>query len=180
PTPTPTAPTPPAPGPTATGPQPVSPPATVSSRPASTTIQFSPSSLKLVAPPPPGTPPSPNDPNTVSIVANGSVFAADLVLSFDPQAFSIAQIREGGFLSQDGQLVAVVQRVESDTGTARISLERPPGVAPVSGTGALVTLVLEPGTRKGASTLKVTDFQVRDARQTVQIGRPAEVQVNVP
>jgi general secretion pathway protein D len=141
--------------------------------PTNTTIAFAPSPVTLVATPG-------NGANVVSIVANGSVFGADLVLSFDPAAFSISQIREGGFLSRDGQLIALTQNIDSAAGTVRISLERPPGSAPVSGTGNLVTLVLEPGARKGSSTLKVTDFQVRDARQTVQAGRGAEVQINVP
>jgi len=142
--------------------------------PTNTTIAFAPSPVTLVAGPPV------NGANTVNIVANGSVFAADLVLSYDPASFSIAQIRDGGLLSRDGQPVAVIQNIESSTGTVRISLERQPGAAPVSGPGNLVTLVLEPGARKGPATLKVTDFQVRDARQTVQAGRGTEVQVNVP
>ena len=101
-------------------------------------------------------------------------------MSFDPAAMSITQVREGGLLSQDGQMVAVVQRVETDTGTVRISLERPASAAPVSGTLPLVTLTVQPGARKGESTLKVTDFRVRDARQNVQVGKPAEVKITVP
>src|SRR5262249_14594966 len=93
--------------------------------PTNTTIAFTPSPVTLV-PPPAGTAP-PDSINTVNITVNGSVFGADLVLSYDPAAFSITQIREGGFLSKDNQLVALVQRIESETGMVRISLERPPG-----------------------------------------------------
>src|SRR5262249_25866345 len=103
PTTTPPAPTtPPTPGPGAaaqpptTAPNAPPPPPT----PTTTTIAFAPSPVTLVAGPPA------NGANTVSIVANGSLFAADLVLSYDPSAFSIAQIRDGGFLSRDGQPVA--------------------------------------------------------------------------
>jgi general secretion pathway protein D len=170
-------PIPPPPGQSNLGPAVPPPPPSVSPTPTNTTIAFSPTPMTLTPAPPTGTP---SQPQTINIVANGSIFAADLVLSFDPQAVSIAQIREGGFLSKDGQLVSMVQRVETDTGMVRISLERPPAAPPVSGTGTLVQLVLEPGSHKGPSTIKVTDFQVRDARGIASIGKGVEVQVNVP
>jgi hypothetical protein len=70
--------------------------------------------------------------------------------------------------------------VDSETGTARISLERPPGAAPLSGNGALITLMLQPGTKKGESVVKVTDFRLRDAQQNVFVGQPTEKRVTVP
>jgi general secretion pathway protein D len=134
-------------------------------------VTFAPSPVTLSA----------GGPTTVNIVVNGTdIFAADLTLSYDPMSFTIREVREGGFLSRDGQLVATVQRLETESGTVRISLERPPGASPVSGTGNLVTLVLEPGARRGESVLRVNDFRVRDALQTVQVGRAAEVRVTVP
>jgi hypothetical protein len=106
----------------------------------------------------------------VNIVGNGTDFyGVDLTLSFQPGAFNIKEVREGGFLSRDGQIVAFVQRMETDRGMLQISLERPPGSVPVSGTGNLVTLVLERGERPGNSTLRVTDFR-----------RPTEVTVSAP
>ena len=105
-------------------------------RQTNSTVAFSPSPITL---PQTGT-------ATVNIVGNGNDFyGVDLTLSFEPGAFNIREIREGGFLSRDGQIVAFVQRQETENGTVRISLERPPGAAPVSGTGNLVTLVLERG-----------------------------------
>src|SRR5204863_8679574 len=122
------------------------------------TASFSPSPITLPAT---GT-------ATVNIVGNGSDFyGVDLTLSFEPGAFNIREVREGGFLSRDGQIVAFVQRMETESGTVRISLERPPGAAPVSGTGNLVTLVLERGPRRGDSTMRITDFRIRDAQQGV-------------
>jgi hypothetical protein len=118
---------------------------------------------------------------TVNIVGNGTDFyGVDLTLSFLPGAFNIREVREGGFLSRDGQIVAFVQRMETENGMLRISLERPPASTPVSGTGNLVTLVLERGDRRGDSTLRITDFRIRDAQQNVFVGKPAEVTVSVP
>ena len=83
-------------------------------------------------------------------------------------------------MSRDGQIVAFVQRMETDAGMVRISLERPPGAAPVSGTGNLVTLVLERGARQGNSSLRVTEFRTRDAQQNAAAGRAADVTVSAP
>ena len=113
-------------------------------------------------------------------VTGNNIFGSDLVLSYDPTSFTIREVREGGFLSRDGQQVAIVQRVESERGTVRISLERPPGAAAISGTGTLAVLVLERGARSGESTMRVTDFRIRDAAQTVQVGRASEVRVIAP
>ena len=133
-------------------------------------VTFAPSPVTLPA----------GGPTAVNIVVNGNdIFAADLILSYDPMSLTVREVREGGFLSRDGQLVATVQRLETESGTVRVSLERPPGAAPVSGTGNLVTLVLEPGSRR-SECLRVTDFRIRDALQTVQVGRAAEVRVTVP
>jgi hypothetical protein len=117
----------------------------------------------------------------VNIVGNGTDFyGVDLTLSFQPGAVNIKEVREGGFLSRDGQIVAFVQRMETERGMLQISLERPPGALPISGTGNLVTLVLERGDRPGNSTLQITDFRIRDPQQNVSIGRPTEVTVSAP
>ena len=138
-------------------------------RQTNSTITFAPSPVTL---PPTGT-------ESLNIVANGmDFFGVDLTLSFEPGAVNIRDIRDGGFLSRDGQIVAFVQRMETESGTVRISLERPPGAAAVSGTGNLVTLVLARGMRAGDSTIRITDFRVRDPQQNAAVGQPAEVRVS--
>jgi general secretion pathway protein D len=159
--------------PAPTTPQAAPPPNTppVAERTTDSNVTFAPSPVTLPAT---GT-------AMVNIVGNGTDFyGVDLTLSFQPGAFNIKEVREGGFLSRDGQIVAFVQRMETDRGMLQISLERPPGSVPVSGTGNLVTLVLERGERPGNSTLRVTDFRIRDPQQNVSIGRPTEVTVSAP
>ncbi len=120
-------------------------------------------------------------PTPLNIALTGdNVSAVDLTLTFDPGSVSIAEIREAGLLSRDGQAVALVQRVDSQTGVARITLERPPGAAPISGTGSLLTLLLSRGNRPSETLFKVADFKIRDPQQAVQQGPPAEVRVVVP
>jgi len=150
------------------------PPANTTPQPQRTTnstVSFSPSPVTL---PPAGT-------ATINIVGNGTDFyGVDLTIAYDPTAFNIREIREGGFLSRDGQIVAFVQRLETDAGMLRLSLDRPPGAAPVSGTGNLATLVVERGSKQGNSALRITDFRIRDAQQNVATGRPAEVTISAP
>ena len=117
----------------------------------------------------------------LNIVGNGmDFFGVDLTLSFEPGAVQIQEIRDGGFLSRDGQIVAFVQRMETESGTVRISLERPPGAPAVSGTGNLATLTLARGTRGGDSTIRITDFRIRDPQQNTATGAGAEVRVSAP
>jgi len=124
---------------------------------------------------------SPNGPTTVSVTVNGNdLSGADLTFAFDPALFRIREMRDGGFLGRDGQPVAIVQRVDTASGTATLSLDRPAGAPSVSGAGNLVTIVLERGMQGGEGVLRVTDFRIRNAQQVVQTGRPAEVRVIVP
>jgi general secretion pathway protein D len=164
----------PAAPPAVTPAQPTAPPANTTPQPQRTTnstVSFSPSPVTLPAT---GT-------ATINIVGNGTDFyGVDLTIAYDPTAFNIREIREGGFLSRDGQIVAFVQRLETDTGMLRLSLDRPPGAIPVSGTGNLATLVVQRGSKQGNSALRITDFRIRDAQQNVATGRPAEVTISAP
>jgi hypothetical protein len=120
-------------------------------------------------------------PSTVRIGLTGNnMFGVDVTLSFDPAAIRIREFTDGGLLSRDGQVVALVQNIDLEAGTARISIERPPGTEPVSGSGILANIALEPAGQRGESILRVTEFRVRNAQQQSQIGRPAEIRVSVP
>jgi general secretion pathway protein D len=140
-------------------------------RPTATSLSFAASPATLTA----------GQPTSLSVAINGNdIYAADLTLSFDPAAVRIEEIREGGFLSKDNQIIALVQKIDSETGIARISLERPPGAAALSGTGPLLNLMLLPGTKKGDTVIKIVDFRLRDSLQNVFVGKPAETRITVP
>jgi general secretion pathway protein D len=159
------------PGVTIGTPAPAAPAAPAPPRPTNATVTFDPSPVTVAA----------GQPTTLNIGITGNdIYAADLTLSYDPASIRIQDIRDGGFLSRDGQIIALIQKVESENGTARISLERPPGAAPLSGNGALITLILQPGAQKGESILRVIDFRLRDAQQNVMVGRATETRVTVP
>jgi general secretion pathway protein D len=155
----------PAPGAGAIPPVPSAPPA-----PTTATVAFAPAPVTL----------APQGQTAISMSINGpNILGTDLTLSFDPAAFSIKDVHDGGFLSKDGQVVALVHNIDNQKGTATVSLERSPNSPVVSGNGTLLTLMLEPGAKKGPSALRVTTFGVRDSR-SVHPGGSTEVQVTVP
>ena len=94
--------------------------------------------------------------------ATGSTFAVNLTLSggqdvsmvpvqivYNPKVMELVNISNGGFLSQDGQAVALVHRDDPATGTIQVSATRPPGTSGVSGSGPVFTLTFlakAPGT----------------------------------
>jgi general secretion pathway protein D len=76
----------------------------------------------------------------VNVLISGAqdVYSIPLQVSYDPKLLQLVNLSNGGFLSQDGQAVALVHR--DDAGTLQITANRPPGANGVSGQGAVVTL----------------------------------------
>ena len=113
------------------------------------------------------------DPANVS-QAKGSTFAVNVVLSgaqnaysvplqisYDPKMLQVVNVSNGGFLSQDGQAVALVHRDDETTGTLQITATRPPGANGISGQGTILTLTLV-AKAPGQSTLTIARGGVRD------------------
>jgi general secretion pathway protein D len=73
----------------------------------------------------------------------------------------VLNVSNGGFLSQDGQLVTVAHREDTATGTMQITASRPPGAGGVSGQGAVVTLTFM-AKGPGQSALTITRGGARD------------------
>ena len=79
---------------------------------------------------------------TMNIVVSGvqNVLSVPLQMSYDPAKLELVNVSNGGFLSQDGQAVALVHRGDEATGSVQITATRPPGAGGVSGQGSVVTL----------------------------------------
>jgi len=113
------------------------------------------------------------DPGNIS-QAKGSTFAVNVILSgaqnaysvplqisYDPKMLQVVNVSNGGFLSQDGQAVALVHRDDDTTGTLQITATRPPGANGISGQGTVLTLTLV-AKAPGQSTLTIARGGVRD------------------
>jgi general secretion pathway protein D len=113
------------------------------------------------------------DPPTIQ-AAKGTTFAVNLLISgaqnvysvpvqlnYDPKMLQLVNVSNGGFLSQDGQAVALVHREDEALGQSQITATRPPGAGGVSGQGAIVTMTFMAKT-DGQTPLTITRGGARD------------------
>jgi len=114
-----------------------------------------------------GTPSFLLDPPTIS-AAKGATFAVNLLISgaqnvysvpvqlnYNPNILQLVNVSNGGFLSQDGQAVALVHRDDETVGQSQITATRPPGAGGVSGQGTVVTMTFQAKTT-GQTPLRIT------------------------
>lgn len=129
---------------------------------------------------PPTITPSKGTTFTANIVLSGgqNVYSVPVQLNYDPNILQMVNVSNGGFLSQDGQAVALVHRDDPSTGTVQITATRPPGSGGVSGQGAVVTLTFM-AKGSGQTTLTITKGGARDpAMQAIPVnGAQANVAI---
>ncbi len=113
------------------------------------------------------------DPSQITAV-KGNTFVVNLLISgaqnvasvpvqmnYDPAKLQLVNVSNGGFLSQDGQAVALVHREDETTGTLQVTASRPPGAGGVSGQGTVVTLTFQ-AKASGQTPLTITRGGARD------------------
>ena len=108
---------------------------------------------------------------TVNVLMSGgqNVYSVPVQINYDPNELQVVNVSNGGFLSQDGQAVALVHRDDPSTGTLQITATRPPGSGGVSGQGAIAILTFLAKT-SGQSTLTITRGGARDpAMQPISV-----------
>ena len=131
----------------------------------------------VVAPPTPVNPSTlPSfllDPATVSVAKGATfivnlrmsnaqnIFSVPVQLNYDPKLLQLVNVSNGGFLSQDGQAVALVHREDEATGTLTVTATRPPGAGGVAGGGVVVTMTFQ-AKEKGQTPLTITRGGARD------------------
>ena len=100
---------------------------------------------------------------TVNVMLSGgqNVYSVPVQLNYDPNQLQVMNVSNGGFLSQDGQTVALVHRDDPLTGTLQITATRPPGAGGVSGQGAVATITFMAKV-PGQSALTITRGGARD------------------
>jgi general secretion pathway protein D len=99
----------------------------------------------------------------VNLLISGAqnVYSVPVQMNYDPAKLQLMNVSNGGFLSQDGQAVALVHREDETTGTLQITATRPPGAGGVSGQGAVVTLTFQ-AKASGQTPLTITRGGARD------------------
>jgi general secretion pathway protein D len=99
----------------------------------------------------------------VNLLISGAqnVYSVPVQMNYDPAKLQLVNVSNGGFLSQDGQAVAVVHREDETTGTLQITATRPPGAGGVSGQGTVVTMTFQ-AKASGQTPLTITRGGARD------------------
>ena len=99
----------------------------------------------------------------VNLLISGAqnVHSVPVQLNYDPKMLQLVNVSNGGFLSQDGQAVALVHREDELVGQSQITATRPPGAGGVSGQGAVVTITFQ-AKASGQTPLTITRGGARD------------------
>ena len=116
----------------------------------------------------------------VNLLISGAqnVYSVPVQLNYDPAKLQLVNISNGGFLSQDGQAVALVHREDETTGTLQITATRPPGAGGVSGQGAVVTMTFQ-AKASGQTPLTITRGGARDPGQQAITVNGAQASITV-
>jgi general secretion pathway protein D len=113
------------------------------------------------------------DPPTIQ-ASKGNTFVVNLLLSgaqnvhtvpvqldYNPQMLQLVNVVNGGFLSQDGQIVTLAHREDEIKGESTITASRPNGAGGVSGQGAVVSITFQ-AKADGQTPLTITRGGARD------------------
>src|ERR1022692_2815508 len=116
----------------------------------------------------------------VNLMISGAqnVYSVPVQMNYDPAKLQLVNVSNGGFLSQDGQAVALVHREDETTGTLQITATRPPGAGGVSGQGAVVTMTFQ-AKASGQTPLTITRGGARDPGQQAITVNGAQASVTV-
>jgi general secretion pathway protein D len=107
-----------------------------------------------------------------------NVYSVPVQLNYNPNVLQMINVSNGGFLSQDGQAVALVHREDDTIGQVQVTATRPPGAGGVSGQGAVLTLTFQAKT-SGQSPLTITRGGARDPNQGAITVNGAQAAVTV-
>ncbi len=116
----------------------------------------------------------------VNLMISGAqnVYSVPVQMNYDPSKLQLVNISNGGFLSQDGQAVALVHREDETKGELQITATRPPGAGGVSGKGAVVTMTFQ-AKASGQTPLTITRGGARDPGQQAIAVNGAQASVTV-
>ncbi|MEZ5401282.1 MAG: cohesin domain-containing protein [Bryobacteraceae bacterium] len=95
-------------------------------------------------------------------VSNAS--AAPVTIRWDPKVLRLTDAIRGSLMDGGGQMAAFTRDIRNDQGEAVITIERPAGATPVSGSGVLVNLMFQ-AIGAGSTDVNVIDLGLRDAQQ---------------
>ncbi|MGA2746726.1 MAG: cohesin domain-containing protein [Candidatus Sulfotelmatobacter sp.] len=144
---------PPSPAPTGQAPAPNGSPASPASPGATASFLFDPPTIQTTK----------GNTFVVNLLLSGAqnVHTVPVQLNYDPKMLQLINVSNGGFLSQDGQIVSLVHREDEMIGQSQITASRPSGAGGVSGQGAVITMTFQ-AKADGQTPLTITRGGARD------------------
>ncbi|HEY4951725.1 MAG TPA: hypothetical protein VIH88_15425 [Candidatus Acidoferrales bacterium] len=100
----------------------------------------------------------------VSVEGVSDLFSVPMLLKYDPAVIQILEVRDGGFLSDGTQPVAIVQRIDAQKGEVMISCTRGPHAPGVNGSGTILGLVVK-AVGAGDTRIQITEASPQDSQQ---------------
>ena len=92
------------------------------------------------------------------------LYSIPLMIHYDPAVVRVEEVRDGGFLSGGSQQVAVVQRIDQQTGQVIVSATRQPNTPGVNGTGTIFGFVVR-AVGHGTTRLQILQVNAHNAQQ---------------
>jgi general secretion pathway protein D len=116
----------------------------------------------------------------VNLLISGAqnIYSVPVQMNYDPAKLQLVNVSNGGFLSQDGQAVALVHREDETSGTLSVTASRPPGSGGVSGQGTVVTMTFQ-AKASGQTPLTITRGGALDPGQQAIKVNGAQASVTV-
>ncbi|HZT74838.1 MAG TPA: cohesin domain-containing protein [Terriglobales bacterium] len=111
-------------------------------------------------------------PFTVALDLNNvtAAYALALQLNYDPRMVEVQNVVNGGFLSNDGQVVAVAHLNDPTTGTTQINASRGANAGGISGSGAVLVITFR-AKAAGVTTISVSRVVARNpSGEPIQVG----------
>jgi general secretion pathway protein D len=115
---------------------------------------------------------------SIQLAGAQNVYSVPVQINYDPNKLQVINVSNGGFLSQDGQAVALAHRDDNTAGILQVTATRPPGSGGISGQGSVITLTFM-ARAGGQSTLSITRGGARDAGMQAIPVSGAQALVNV-
>ncbi len=110
---------------------------------------------------------------------NNAASATPIKIQFPRNQLRLDDVLAGDLFSGGGVTANLVKDIRNDSGEAVITITRPPGSAPVSGSGSAAVLKFT-ALGKGSATVKVTELGVKDPQGQPVPTAPSDFIVNIP
>lgn len=160
-------------------PQPAAPPATAppppaepkpAAPPAAAQVFFAPATVETQL----------SAPLTVNLNVENAVdlAGAPMQIKFDHNILRLSEVSRGMLLGTDPAQTVFTRNILNDAGTATINLNRPPGVAGVSGSGTLLTLTFQ-AVGRGIAAVSIPGLTLRDSKGQAMVSANPQLTVTV-